>query len=58
MVLGFFVLPRRCVAERTSGDIASVSADHEAKPESSLAWIHIAFVRFLAQRFGVLMGMT
>lgn len=54
---GFKVLPRRWVVERTFGWLGRYrrhSKDYEAKPESSLAWIHIAFVRLLLQRFGLL----
>lgn len=52
---GFTVLPRRWVVERTFGWLGRYrrhSKDYEAKPESSLAWIYIAFVRLLVQRFG------
>lgn len=54
---GFTVLPKRWVVERTFGWLGRYrrhSKDYEAKPESSLAWIHIAFVRLLIQRFGIL----
>ena len=54
---GFTVLPRRWVVERTFGWLGRYrrhSKDYEAKPESSLAWIHIAFIRLLIQRFGLL----
>jgi putative transposase len=52
--MGFKVLPRRWVVERTFGWLGRYrrhAKDYEAKPESSLAWIHIAFVRLLVQRF-------
>lgn len=58
---GFIVLPRRWVVERTFGWLGRYrrhSKDYEAKPESSLAWIHIAFVRLLVQRFGILKGIA
>lgn len=51
----------RWVVERTFGWLGRYrrhSKDYEAKPESSLAWIHIAFVRLLVQRFGLLKGMA
>lgn len=51
---GFTVLPRRWVVERTFGWLGRYrrhSKDYEATPQSSLAWIHIAFVRLLIQRF-------
>lgn len=54
---GFKILPRRWVVERTFGWLGRYrrhAKDYEAKPESSLAWIHIAFVRLLVQRFGSL----
>lgn len=52
--VGFKVLPRRWVVERAFGWLGRYrrhAKDYEAKPESSLAWIHIAFVRLLVQRF-------
>lgn len=58
---GFIVLPRRWVVERTFGWLGRYrrhSKDYEAKPESSLAWIHIAFSRLLLQRFGLLNGLV
>ena len=54
---GFVVLPWRWIVERTFGWLGRYrrhSKDYEAKPESSLAWIHIAFIRLLVQRFGSL----
>ena len=54
---GFIILPWRWVVERTFGWLGRYrrhSKDYEAKPESSLAWIYIAFIRLLAQRFGLL----
>jgi transposase len=53
--VGFKVLPRRWVVERTFawlGRYRRHAKDYETKPESSLAWIHIALVRLLVQRFG------
>jgi len=58
---GFVVLPRRWVVERTFGWLGRYrrhSKDYEAKPESSLAWVHIAFVRLLVQRFAIVMEMA
>jgi len=51
----FKVLPWRWVVERTFGWLGRyrrLSKDYEATIESSLAWIHIAFIRLLVQRFG------
>jgi putative transposase len=51
----FKVLPWRWVVERTFGWLGRyrrLSKDYEATVESSLAWIHIAFIRLLVQRFG------
>lgn len=59
--VGFTVLPRRWVVERTFGWLGRYrrhSKDYEAKPESSLAWVYIAFVRLLVQRFGILRAMA
>lgn len=54
---GFVALPWRWVVERTFGWLGRYrrhAKDYEAKPESSLAWIYIAFIRLLVQRFGLL----
>lgn len=51
----FKVLPWRWVVERTFGWLGRyrrLAKDYEATVESSLAWIHIAFIRLLIQRFG------
>ena len=51
--VGFKILPRRWVVERSFGWLGRYrrhSKDYEATTESSLAWIHIAFVRLLIQR--------
>jgi putative transposase len=58
LVKGFKILPRRWVVERTFawlGRYRRHSKDYEAKPESSLAWVYIAFTRLLVQRFAILM---
>lgn len=57
MQVGFTVITRRGVVERTfgwHGRYRRHSKDDEARPESSLAGIHIAFVRMLIQRCGAL----
>jgi putative transposase len=51
----FKVLPWRWVVERTFGWLGRyrrLTRDFEATAESSLAWIRIALIRLLAQRFG------
>ena len=51
----FKVLPWRWVVERTFGWLGRyrrLSKDYEATVKSSIAWIHIAFIRLLVQRFG------
>jgi putative transposase len=51
----FKVIPWRWVVERTFGWLGRyrrLTRDFEATVESSLAWIQIAFIRLLVQRFG------
>ena len=51
----FKVLPWRWVVERTFGWLGRyrrLSKDYEATVKSSIAWMHIAFIRLLTQRFG------
>ena len=51
----FKVLPWRWVVERTFGWLGRyrrLTRDFEATAKSSLAWIQIAFIRLLIQRFG------
>jgi putative transposase len=51
----FKVLPWRWVVERTFGWLGRyrrLTRDFEATVASSLAWIQIAFIRLLVQRFG------
>lgn len=57
VAVDFTVLPRQWVMERTFGWLGGYrrhSKDNEAGPESRLAWVYIAFVRLLIQRFGEL----
>jgi putative transposase len=51
----FKVIPWRWVVERTFGWLGRyrrLTRDFEATVASSIAWIHIAFIRLLVQRFG------
>lgn len=51
----FKVLPWRWVVERTFGWLGRyrrLTRDFEATVESSLAWVHVALIRLLIQRFG------
>ena len=58
LAVGFKILPRRWVVERTFawlGRYRRHLKDYDATPESSLAWVYIAFVRLLVQRMAILM---
>jgi len=51
---GFEVLPRRWVVERTFGwwnKWRRLSKDYEQNPRSSEAWIHIAMIAIMLNRF-------
>jgi len=51
--VGFEVLPRRWVVERTIGWLSRhrrLSKDYEALPEVEIAWIHVAMIGLMVTR--------